>query len=123
MKEALEIIKKNATTMDSEHIIMCQAIAYHGNGDITKTIELLKSIYKTLSNEQKLFLAEMYILQNLKEEAKKIFEEVYSEDRWERGLFELGLNVYKKDEKRYRDILEEGIIYQHFLSKDMQIFS
>ena len=109
--------------MDSEHIIMCQAIAYHGNGDITKTIELLKSIYKTLSNEQKLFLAEMYILQNLKEEAKKIFEEVYSEDRWERGLFELGLNVYKKDEKRYRDILEEGIIYQHFLSKDMQIFS
>jgi len=112
LKEALEIIKKNATTMDSEHIIMCQAIAYHGNGDITKTIELLKSIYKTLSNEQKLFLAEMYILQNLKEEAKKIFEEVYSEDRWERGLFELGLNVYKKDEKRYRDILEEGIIYQ-----------
>ncbi|RGZ86620.1 hypothetical protein DW972_01150 [Anaerobutyricum hallii] len=71
LKEALEIIKKNATTMDSEHIIMCQAIAYHGNGDITKTIELLKSIYKTLSNEQKLFLAEMYILQNLKEEAKK----------------------------------------------------
>lgn len=112
LQDALEIIKKNETTMDAEHIIMCQAIAYHGNGDITKTIELLNSIYKTLSNEQKLFLAEMYILQNFREEAKNIFEELYSEDRWERGLFELGLEVYKKDEKRYRDILEEGIIYQ-----------
>lgn len=112
LREALEIIKKNATKMDSEHIIMCQAIAYHGNGDITKTIELLNSIYKTLSNEQKLFLAEMYILQNLREDAKNIFEEVYSEDKWERGLFELGLEVYKKDEKRYRDILKEGIVYQ-----------
>ena len=112
LQEALEIIEKNVDTMNSEHNIMCQAIAYHGNGDITKTIELLKSIYKTLSNEQKLFLAEMYILQDSKEEAKNIFEEVYSNDRWERGLFELGLEVYKENEQRYKDILEEGIIYQ-----------
>lgn len=112
LQEALEIIEKNVDTMNSEHNIMCQAIAYHGNGDITKTIELLKSIYTTLSNEQKLFLAEMYILQDSKEEAKNIFEEVYSNDRWERGLFELGLEVYKANEQRYKDILEEGIIYQ-----------
>lgn len=112
LQESLKIIEQNAVRMDSEHNIMCKAIAYHGNGDITKTIELLNSIYGTLSNEQKLFLAEMYVLQDLKDEAKKIFEEVYSEDRWEKGLFELGLNIYKKSEERYHDILIEGLRYQ-----------
>ena len=71
LREALEIIEKNIDIMDSEHVIICQAIAYHSNEDITKTIELLNSIYKTLSNDQKLFLAEMYILQESKKEAKK----------------------------------------------------
>ena len=112
LREALEIIEKNRDIMDSEHVIICQAIAYHSNGDITKTIELLNSIYKTLSNDQKLFLAEMYILQESKKEAKEIFEEVFRDDKWERGLYELGLKVYEKDEQRYIDILNEGIIYQ-----------
>lgn len=112
LQESLEIIEQNVTMMDSEYIIICKAIAYHGNGDITKTIELLNSIYGTLSNEQKLFLAEMYILQDLRDEAKKIFEEVYCEDRWEKGLFELGLKVYRENEKRYHDILREGLRYQ-----------
>ena len=71
LREALEIIEKNIDIMDSEHVIICQAIAYHSNEDITKTIELLTSVYKTLSNDQKLFLAEMYILQESKKEAKK----------------------------------------------------
>lgn len=124
LREALEIIEKNVDIMDSEHVILCKAIAYHSNGDITKTIELLNSIYKTLSNEQKLFLAEMYILQESKKEAKRIFEEVYSNDKWERGLYELGLKAYEKDEQRYVDILKELSPNQkiYFLLKDMQIF-
>lgn len=112
LREALEIIEKNVDIMDSEHVITCKAIAYHSNGDVTKTIELLNSIYKTLSNEQKLFLAEMYILQESKKEAQKIFEEVYSNDKWERGLYELGLKAYEKEEQRYVDILMEGITCQ-----------
>lgn len=112
LRQALGVIEKNVDVMDPEHVIMCQAIAHHSNGDITKTIELLNSIYQTLTNEQKLFLAEMYILQGSKKDAKKIFEEVYGSDKLVRGLYELGLEAYTKDEQRYVDILKEGIIYQ-----------
>lgn len=93
-------------------MIMCQAIAYHSNGNITKAIDLLDSIYDTLTNEQKLFLAEMYILQERTEDAKEIFEDVYASDKWQRGLYELGLDAYDKHEQRYVDILTEGIRYQ-----------
>ena len=81
LREALEIIEKNKDIMDSEHVIICQAIAYHSNGDITKTIELLKSIYKTLSNDQKLFLAEMYNLQKSKKKAKKIIDKLPNNEK------------------------------------------
>lgn len=84
LQEALDIINANVNTMSSEHMIMCQAIAYHSNGNITKAIDLLDSIYDTLTNEQKLFLAEMYILQERTEDAKEIFEDVYASDKWQR---------------------------------------
>ena len=112
LQEALDIINANVNTMSSEHMIMCQAIAYHSNGNITKAIDLLDSIYDTLTNEQKLFLAEMYILQERTEDAKEIFEDVYASDKWQRGLYELGLDAYDKHEQRYVDILTEGIRYQ-----------
>lgn len=109
LQEALDIINANVNTMSSEHMIMCQAIAYHSNGNITKAIDLLDSIYDTLTNEQKLFLAEMYILQERTEDAKEVFEDVYANDKWQRGLYELGLDAYGKHEQRYVDILTEGI--------------
>lgn len=112
LQEALNIIDSNAEGMSADHIIQCQAIAYHNNGNITKTIELLNSIYDTLQDENKLFLAEMYILQGYKEEAKKIFEEIYSRDKRQKGLFELGLRAYTKGEERYAAILTEGIGYE-----------
>lgn len=112
LREALDIIDKNAEKMGSDHRVLCQAVAYHNNGNISKTIELLNSIYDTLQDEHRVFLAEMYILKEEKEKAKSIFEEVYSRDKRQKGLFELGLKAYEKNEQRYADILTEGIGYE-----------
>ena len=82
---------------------------------LKKATEMLKSKYTSLSNEMKIFLANLYVLQDLKEEARKIFEEVYRDDKWENGLFELGIKAYENNEKykkRYGEILEECISYQ-----------
>ena len=98
--------------MSIEHITLCQAITYHSNGNITKTIELLNSIYDSLQDEHRLFLAEMYILQGSREKAQRIFEEVYRRDKKQKGLFELGLRTYIKGEERYDEILTEGIRYE-----------
>ena len=115
LDEALEIINRDSEGMDLKHIIICKATAYYQNGNITKATEMLKSIYNSLSNEMKIFLANLYVLQDLKEEARKIFEEVYRDDKWENGLFELGIKAYENNEKykkRYGEILEECISYQ-----------
>lgn len=112
LREALDIIDKNAEKMGSDHRVLCQAIAYHNIGNITKTIELLNGVYDTLQDEHRLFLADMYILKGEKEKAKNIFEEVYSRDKRQKGLFELGLRAYEKNEQRYADILTEGIGYE-----------
>lgn len=115
LEEALEIINKDSEGMDLKDIIICKATAYYQNGNITKATEMLKSKYNSLSNEMKIFLANLYVLQDLKEEARKIFEEVYRDDKWENGLFELGIKAYENNEKykkRYGEILEECISYQ-----------
>ena len=112
LQESLQLIDENKDKMNKDHVIICQAIAYHNNGNITKTVKLLSSIYDALSNEQKLFLTEMYMLQEHWDEAKRIFEEIYNEDKWQRGLFELGLDAYNEEEKRYGDILSEAMKYQ-----------
>lgn len=90
LQDALDIIDKEASTMSTEHNVMCQAIAFYNNGNITKSIELLNLIYKILTEEQKLFLAELYILQSSIEEAKNIFDEIYSINKQQKGLYELG---------------------------------
>lgn len=112
LQEAMDIIDKNAEGLSSDHRILCQAIACHNNGNITKAIDLLNSIYGNLQDEHRLFLAEMYLLRGQNAEAKKIFEEVYSRDRRQKGLFELGLRVYERDGERYAAILTEGIGYE-----------
>lgn len=112
LQDSLQLIEEKKNIMDKEQVTICQAIAYHNNGNITKSIYLLNSIYESLSNELKLFLARMYVLQELRNDAKRIFEELYKKDKWQKGLFELGLDVYRKEEKRYSEIISEAIKYQ-----------
>ena len=65
LEEALEIINKDSEGMDLKDIIICKATAYYQNGNITKATEMLKSKYNSLSNEMKIFLANLYVLQYL----------------------------------------------------------
>lgn len=112
LDEALEIIEQNKSRMTQNNIIMCKAVAYHGNGNISKSIELLKGIYFDLSNEQKIFLADMCVIDGDKISAQQIFEEVYSEDNQLRGLYELGLRAYDKESNRYQEIIKAGLEHE-----------
>lgn len=112
LEKCLEIINNNAERISAEQIQMCKAVAYFNNGNITTSIDILKKNYSYLSNEQKGFLADLYILKNDVISAQKIFEELYLSDCQQKGLYELGLRAYPEDSERYEQILLEGIKYQ-----------
>lgn len=112
LESCLEIINENAEKLSDEQINMCKAVAFFNNGNITTSIDILSADYEKLSNEQKSFLADLYILKNNQCSAQKIFEELYTIDCQQKGVYELGLRAYPEESKRYEEILLEGIKYQ-----------
>ena len=112
LKTCLKIIDNNRERLSNEQIQMCKAVAHFENGNITKAISILNDEYVYLSDEQKAFLAELYILKDDKTSAQNIFEELYSTDCQQRGIYELGLRSYPENSERYKKILMEAVKYQ-----------
>ena len=64
----------------------------------------------------------MYILQERTEDAKEIFEDVYASDKWQRGLYELGLDAYDKHEQRYVDTVKISFVKNSSLSLFLMLY-
>ena len=112
LEDAISKIDLYQKSLNAQEILICKAITYFNNGDITSAIKILKENYDELTIEVKQLLIDMYVLEKEYPSAKAIFEEIYVEDNQQRGIYELGLKVYDKNTKRYEELLFEGIKYQ-----------
>lgn len=112
LEDALSKIDLYQESLDTQEILLCRAIAYFNNGDITNAIKILKGNYDELTIEIKQLLIDMYLLEEEYSAAQAIFEEIYKEDNQQRAIYELGLKVYDANTKRYEELLFEGIKYQ-----------
>ena len=109
LKEALSMIQSEKETLPEEYLLTLEAIAHYSNGDIDTAISKLETVYEALTFDSRIFLARLYFQMNKKEKAIQVFEDVYSHNKRNKGLHELGAALFAKDDDKLLDILQEGL--------------
>lgn len=112
--------------------LLC-AVAYYKNGNIHKSVELYEKQFQFLNNNEKLFLANMYIDIEKKSRAEEILVQLEKTDRYLNNLYTSFLRLYDCKSKKYEYWLNIAIniepnniaimeLYASFLSSQAKYF-
>lgn len=107
--ESLSLISKKSEILNDEYVRLAESVAYYSNGDLFTAISRLETVYDSLTHSTKLFLAELYNHVKEKDKAIRVFKDIYSQNKRQKGLHELGAILFKDDDEQLLMLLQEGL--------------